>query len=139
MLYFADPRHGLIDKCQVLQGGSHEYTFQYQLPRNLPSSFESEDPQFKGRVHYLLRAKLDSPEDCVRQHRDTIFIVLNTLDLNKEPGVSVSRHMDSCFCTNIYNVVCDIIGLITLEAFLIFPHMFMISSFILRVYIKASF
>lgn len=85
----SDPRHTLRDAFQVLQEGAHEYTFQYKLPLHLPSSFESEDTQFKGRVHYLLRAKLDSPDESIRQHRDAIFIVLSTLDLNKERKLSV--------------------------------------------------
>ena len=87
---FSDPRNTLRDAFQVLQAGVHEYTFQYRLPQRLPSTFESEDPLFKGRVHYQLRARLDSPDDAVRQHCDTAFIVLAALDLNKEHCLTVS-------------------------------------------------
>ena len=32
----------------MLQAGGHEYPFQYALPHHVPTSFESEDIQFKG-------------------------------------------------------------------------------------------
>lgn len=41
-------------------------------------------------MHYLLRARLDSPDDAVRQNRDRVFLVLSNLDLNREPRASVS-------------------------------------------------
>ena len=89
MLGVSDPRNTLRDAIQVLQAGSHEYTFQYRLPAHLPSTFESENSQFKGRVHYMLRARLDSPDEMVRQHCDANFVVLASLDLNKERCLTV--------------------------------------------------
>ena len=74
----------------TLTAGGHDYPFQYPLPNELPSSFESEDSQFKGRVHFLLRAKLDSPDENIRQHRDRVFLILARLDLNKQPSFAVS-------------------------------------------------
>lgn len=72
-----------------LPAGAHEFPFNYQLRENLPSSFESHDLRLKGRVHYLVRAKLDSPDVNLQLRRDRIIIVLQTLDLNKEPKVKV--------------------------------------------------
>ena len=80
-----------------LAAGGHEYTFQYQLPQNLPSSFESQDV-CKGRVHYMLRARLDSPDENIRQSRERTFIVLSVLDLNREPRTVVS---DPDYCLGI--------------------------------------
>ncbi len=72
----------------LLPAGGHEYTFQYKLPDTLPSSFESQE-LCKGRVHYMLRAKLDSTDENIRQSRDKTFIVLSILDLNREPKAAV--------------------------------------------------
>ena len=84
-----DPRDKPPATGNVLAAGAHEYPFQYTLPKGLPSSFESQDLQFKGRVHYLLRAKLDTPDESVRTNTDRIFLVLSTLDLNKEQKAAV--------------------------------------------------
>ena len=73
----------------MLTAGAHEYSFQFRLPDSLSSSFESQDV-CKGRVHYLLRARLDSPDEHVRQTRDKTLIILSSLDLNKEHRVAVS-------------------------------------------------
>ena len=73
----------------ILPAGGHDYPFQYKLPDKLPSSFESQDV-CKGRVHYQLRARIDSPDDSIRQNKDRVFLVLSALDLNKEPRASVS-------------------------------------------------
>ncbi len=44
----------------------------------------------QGRVHYHVRARIDSPDDSVRQNKDRVFIILSNLDLNTEPHASVS-------------------------------------------------
>ncbi len=85
----SDPREKPQNPGSKLTSGSHQFSFQYSLATDLPSSFENQDEQFKGRVHYLLRAKLDTPDDSLRQHVDKVFIVLNTLDLNREPSALV--------------------------------------------------
>ena len=99
----ADPREKASSESLLLQAGAHEYDFQYPLPRALPTSFESQDPQFKGRVHYFLHAKLESPDDSLRQHREKVFLVLSHLDLNKDPRVSVSGRNSSLAATEAVN------------------------------------
>lgn len=89
-LFSSDPRLALRDSFQVLHVGFHEYTFQYRLPSKLPSSFELEDDQFKGRVHYMLRAKLDCLDNSICVHKDQPFLVLASLDLNQERNIQVS-------------------------------------------------
>lgn len=89
----SDPRDKPPVTGNVLQAGAHEYQFTYVLPRSLPSSFESQDLQFKGRVHYILRAKLDTPDESVRTNCDKMFLVLSALDLNKEPKAGVSTRL----------------------------------------------
>jgi len=83
----------------ALPAGGHEYRFQYRLPERLPSSFESARV-CKGRVHYILRAKLESPDETARKSLDKIFIVLNTLDLNIEKKCmeSVQLRKDRFLC-----------------------------------------
>ena len=94
--FVADPREKASGDSLLLHAGAHEYDFQYPLPRALPTSFESQDPQFKGRVHYVLHAKLESPDESLRQHREKVFLVLSHLDLNKDPRVSVRGVGPSC-------------------------------------------
>ena len=73
----------------MLPTGVYDYPFKYKLPDKLPSSFESQH-SCKGRVHYQLRARLDSPDDSIRLDCYKVFVVLATLDLNTEPRASVS-------------------------------------------------
>ena len=46
----------------------------------------------------MLRARLDSPDENIRQSREQIFIVLSVLDLNREPRTVVS---DPDYCLGI--------------------------------------
>ena len=47
--HIPDPREKVDQQGSLmLQAGGHEYPFQYALPHHIPTSFESEDPQFKG-------------------------------------------------------------------------------------------
>ncbi|ELU15532.1 hypothetical protein CAPTEDRAFT_219110 [Capitella teleta] len=102
ILWGRDPRDKPAVNGNVLQAGAHEYQFQYVLPKSLPSSFESQDVQFKGRVHYILRAKLDTPDESVRSNSDRIFLVLSVMDLNKEhsagESVQLRREKQMCCC-----------------------------------------
>lgn len=95
LVMVAEPGNCRTGPLQLPAGG-HEYSFQYKLPQNLPSSFESQDI-CKGRVHYMLRARLDSPDENIRQSRDRTFIVLSILDLNREPKTVVGAR------ANLYN------------------------------------
>lgn len=86
-----------------LAAGAYEFPFDYKLRQNLPSSFESHDLRLKGRVHFLIRAKLDSPVTNFQLRRDRIIIVLQTLDLNKEPNVKENvqlRKEKTLVCTS---------------------------------------
>lgn len=60
--------------------GFHSYSFELELPRELPSSFEGTF----GYVRYSAKANID-----LRLRRDydikAAFTVLSHLDLNKEP------------------------------------------------------
>ena len=85
---FSDPSPLRSDPV-VLPTGVYDYPFKYKLPDKLPSSFESQH-SCKGRVHYQLRARLDSPDDSIKLDCYKVFVVLATLDLNTEPRASVS-------------------------------------------------
>ncbi|XP_071102891.1 arrestin domain-containing protein 3-like [Haliotis cracherodii] len=64
----------------TLPAGRYTYPFQYQLPPNLPSSFEGT----VGRVRYWLKGTILKPwkfDDTTKR----AFTVVNLLDLNAEP------------------------------------------------------
>ena len=88
LFLFSDPSPLRSDPV-VLPAGVYDYPFKYKLPDKLPSSFESQH-SCKGRVHYQLRARLDSPDDSIKLDCYKVFVVLAILDLNTEPRASVS-------------------------------------------------
>ncbi|XP_067666559.1 arrestin domain-containing protein 3-like [Haliotis asinina] len=64
----------------TLSAGRYAYSFQYQLPPDIPSSFEGA----LGRVRYWLRGVITKPwtyDDTTKK----LFTVANLLDLNAEP------------------------------------------------------
>ena len=68
----------------VLPAGKYSYPFQFQLPPNLPSSYEGEF----GYVRYYVKAVITKPWrlDYVTK---TAFSVLSALDLNAVPEANV--------------------------------------------------
>lgn len=95
----------------ILPAGQHDYTFEYKLPDVLPTSFES-CHAYKGKVYYLLKARLDSSEEKVRQSKDRTFIVLSSLDLNSYPRcaelvqVKREKHLGCCCCCRCGSITC---------------------------------
>lgn len=59
--------------------GYQRYTFQFQLPNNIPSSFEHR----YGHVRYTVKAVLDRPWKFDQECK-TAFTVVSILDLNTE-------------------------------------------------------
>lgn len=84
---------GMGDKCR-LPPGQHFYPFSFQLPPNLPSSFEGGD----GYVRYTIRGVIDR-SSWIKKDKDTKkpFTVIALLDLNTYPNSAV--------CTNHYYVL----------------------------------
>ena len=89
-VYFSAPGQKTTGPNPLLPAGQHEYPFKYRLPRDLPSTYETPGVH-KGRVFYLVKSKLDSPEDSITDIREKPFLVLSSLDLNREPGINVGR------------------------------------------------
>ena len=67
-----------------MPSGTHTYPFNYVLPPNLPSSFESDF----GRIRYTAKAILDRPWKFDHETK-VAFTVVSHFDLNKEPKASV--------------------------------------------------
>jgi len=85
------------DNRRWLDAGEHTFPFHYQLPRNIPSSFEGRH----GRVRYYAEAKIKRPGKDKKAKK--IFTVLDTYDLNYEPAAKTAGHaQDSktlcCLC-----------------------------------------
>jgi len=69
----------------VLPAGNYSYPFQFQLPPNLPSSFEG----YYGHVRYWVRGTIDKPWNFDHMTK-TPFTVVSALDLNSLPEANVS-------------------------------------------------
>ena len=69
-----------------LPPGTHFYPFSFQLPPNLPSSFEGGD----GHVRYTIRGVMDRVS-WRKKEKDTKkpFTVIALLDLNLYPNAAV--------------------------------------------------
>ncbi|XP_059483165.1 arrestin domain-containing protein 17-like [Neocloeon triangulifer] len=68
----------------LLEAGEHKYPFHFNLPHNIPSSFEGHF----GYVRYMACCKVDKP--CARDHESkTLFTIICPLDLNRFPHLSI--------------------------------------------------
>ena len=74
----------------VLGAGRHVFPFVYQLPMNLPSSYESHI----GHVRYQLKGTIDKPWKF-DHHTKKVFTVVSMLDLNQQPSAPVRTF--ACF------------------------------------------
>ncbi|ODM93086.1 Arrestin domain-containing protein 3 [Orchesella cincta] len=81
----------------VIARGNTAYKFQYTLPNDLPSSFVSRS----GTVSYIMEASLMLPHNRSDATCMLPFTVNGILDLNVEPGASLSvetRKYKSMYC-----------------------------------------
>lgn len=69
----------------TLLRGTYCYPFQFQLPENIPSSFEGE----YGHVRYTVKATIEKPKRFTHVTK-TAFSVIGSLDLNTIPQIDVS-------------------------------------------------
>ena len=69
----------------VLAAGQYIYPFQFQLPNNLPSSYEAGI----GYVRYRLKATIDKPWKFDHTTKRP-FTVVSVVDLNQMPNALVS-------------------------------------------------
>jgi len=86
-----------------IEAGTHRYPFTFQLPSNVPSSFEGE----YGYVRYTAEAKMDRPWKFDHVTRSA-FTVISLVDLNLEPyEFRVRSHMHTTqFCRLLqYNTI----------------------------------
>ena len=68
----------------VLAAGRYQYPFQFQLPHQLPSSFEGQ----YGRVRYSVKAVIDKPWKFDHEVKRP-FTVISNVDLNLMPNAAV--------------------------------------------------
>lgn len=75
----------ISDFQSKLPAGTHIYPFNFMLPPDLPSSFESEH----GKIIYTIKAVIDRPMNF--DHTTTVtFEVVSILDLNEDLSAFVS-------------------------------------------------
>ena len=68
----------------VLTADNHSIPFEYQLPRDLPSTFSGR----WGQIKYVVKAKLQRPWKFDIE-REIEFTVKAVVDLNDEPELAV--------------------------------------------------
>ncbi|KAJ8316570.1 hypothetical protein KUTeg_005879 [Tegillarca granosa] len=66
------------NKKIVLPSGRHSYPFQFQLPPNLPASFEGE----YGYIRYWVKALVEKPLKSFSHVTKSAFTIIGALDLN---------------------------------------------------------
>ncbi|KAK3097174.1 hypothetical protein FSP39_007115 [Pinctada imbricata] len=86
------------NKRIILPPGKYSYPFQFQLPPNLPSSFEGQ----YGYVRYWVKATVEKPWSFDHVTK-TAFSVISALDLNSLPDANTSVRNGShaqlcCLC-----------------------------------------
>ncbi|KAK5638900.1 hypothetical protein RI129_013195 [Pyrocoelia pectoralis] len=87
----------------TLSPGKHVYPFSYQLPQNIPTSYE--DPNGWANVRYTVQARIDRPWKFDIESV-AVFNVMSPLDLNSIPRItepvelSVDKVLCSCWCNN---------------------------------------
>ncbi|XP_011415521.3 arrestin domain-containing protein 17 [Magallana gigas] len=85
----------------TLLRGTYCYPFQFQLPENIPSSFEGE----YGHVRYTVKATIEKPKRFTHVTK-TAFSVIGSLDLNTIPqidapaGMTLSKNICCLCCTS---------------------------------------
>ncbi|XP_046545836.1 arrestin domain-containing protein 3-like [Haliotis rubra] len=89
--YF-DVSHPLIprgsgnnDEKRILAPGQYTYPFQFELPANLPSSFEGQH----GYLRYWIKVTMEKPWKNDYSTKK-VFTVLCPMDLNREPSSGVA-------------------------------------------------
>ena len=95
--------------------GEHTFPFQYQLPEDIPRSFES-SPTFegsRGKIRYEIRAKIVQDHLLKINHRASTFLaVREQLDLRglcMEPQTFDKASQVNCLCFNFgsMNMMCN--------------------------------
>ncbi|KAK3601187.1 hypothetical protein CHS0354_004388 [Potamilus streckersoni] len=69
-----------------LQAGRHTFPFVFQLPTNLPSSYESSI----GYIRYYLKGIIDKPWKFDHTTKK-VFTIIGVLDLNQEPTATMPQ------------------------------------------------
>lgn len=79
-MFFFLSNYVVIDQRE-LNEGLHRFDFSFELPQNLPQSFES----LKGHIRYRIKAYLEINKDI--KHDSTLHVKLNRIeDLNMSPS-----------------------------------------------------
>ncbi|PAA87015.1 hypothetical protein BOX15_Mlig014630g2 [Macrostomum lignano] len=99
----------------VIGPGFHQFPFQFQLPEQLPSSFEyySETGRIKARVSFSVKAEVENSRRTASHSRERPILIINFYDLN------VHRHLIdrvclkkeialACLCISKGRIVCEL-------------------------------
>ena len=77
---------GTDEESMEIPEGRHVYPFKFQLPDNLPASFEG---KHKCYIRYCITGTMEKPWKKDKEITE-IFTVASTLDLNNEGKAKVS-------------------------------------------------
>ncbi|XP_076628675.1 arrestin domain-containing protein 3 isoform X2 [Colletes latitarsis] len=86
-----------------ITAGHHEYPFEFQLPHNIPTSFEHR----YGHIRYTVKAVIDRPWKFNHECK-IAFSVVSNLDLNTYQDKCLG--IDDEACTNFYRCCCITTG-----------------------------
>ncbi|KAK6179417.1 hypothetical protein SNE40_011782 [Patella caerulea] len=70
-------------ETRVLPAGQYTYPFQFQLPSNIPSSFEGQ----YGHIRYYIKVMIEKPWRCDYTCQK-VYTVICPLDLNRDPAAA---------------------------------------------------
>ncbi|XP_050401776.1 arrestin domain-containing protein 3 [Patella vulgata] len=70
-------------ETRVIPAGQYTYPFQFQLPSNIPSSFEGQ----YGHIRYYIKVMIEKPWRCDYTCQK-VYTVICPLDLNRDPAAA---------------------------------------------------
>ncbi|KAJ8304882.1 hypothetical protein KUTeg_018465, partial [Tegillarca granosa] len=98
------------NKKIVLPSGRHSYPFQFQLPPNLPASFEGE----YGYIRYWVKALVEKPLKSFSHVTKSAFTIIGALDLNyfsdSNTSTFYAAHKSRSITTQIFKIKRHSIG-----------------------------
>uniref|UniRef100_A0A1I8JBD9 Arrestin_C domain-containing protein n=1 Tax=Macrostomum lignano TaxID=282301 RepID=A0A1I8JBD9_9PLAT len=100
----------------VLQAGLHQFRFEFQLPTDLPSSFEYKSDcggRVLGRVQYCIRADVENARRTACHSRERQIVVIRPYNLNDSPHladrVCLKKEITlACCCIRKGRIVCEL-------------------------------
>uniref|UniRef100_A0A915JS97 Arrestin C-terminal-like domain-containing protein n=1 Tax=Romanomermis culicivorax TaxID=13658 RepID=A0A915JS97_ROMCU len=102
LIWPANPKkENIVQKSIKLTPGRHEFQFSYNLPFEIPTSFEAQ--YSPGRIRYSVKICLADCQDNIRVSRKSVFCVVKPLDLNSINQSLLDQPYENSFVRNLSN------------------------------------